>query len=93
MKTNKFPWGRVIERFSLDFEATTLEVVKYHPTNLSAGSSHGLIDEDTTLYHVKAIRQSFPSLDEAVIAWITFRRLGLNQGALVTGIARALGLP
>jgi len=75
---SKFPWGHVIDILKYDFDGNTIDVTKY-------------IDKDgNTLYHVEELHESFFNMDAMLISWIAWRRLGLNQRALVGGICRAL---
>lgn len=80
---SKFPWGKVIDRLFLDFDGDMLEIVKYHPSRLSA-------PEGTIEFHIEDLHSSFGSVQSAVIAYIAYKNLGLNQYALVEGICRAL---
>ena len=95
----KFPWGKVLDRMSYDFDGQKFEVTKFYghkfdekghsvmdPVRLNSQ----LIDESVVLYHCDEISQSAESLFGLLIAWITYKQLGLNNGALVAGIARAL---
>ena len=85
-----FAWGRVIETFVYDFDGKTVEVVKYFPNKHDNGFFVKGEFEDETAYHIDELHESASSLDYILIAWIARQRLGLNQHALVGGIARAL---
>lgn len=92
MSSQAFPWGRVLQSFSLDFDGKTLEIVKYHPWKSENCAVQVGSPDESTSYSVPEIRQSFDSFDAAVIGWLTYCHLGHNQGALATGICRALGI-
>ena len=74
----QFPWGSVIDRLKYDFDGVSLDVTKY------------VDKQGQTLYHVEELHASFYGMDSMLIAWIAYRRLGLNQHNLVGGICRAL---
>ena len=88
----KFSWGRVIQRFTYDFDGTTVEVVKYHPW-VSDGCfvQAGAPDMKVTEYHCEELHESFFSIDAFLIAWVANKNLGPNQHTLAAGICRALG--
>ena len=92
-ESKNFPWGKVIERFNLDFDGERMEVVKYR-----AWTTDGMVVEiglpilGEISYSVPLMHTSFGSMDAAVIGWITYRHLGLHQDALASGICRALGV-
>lgn len=87
----KFPWGKVLGRFDYDFDGAILEIVKYHPW-ISVGCTvkSGVANESETWYHIDTMHASFSSMDEALVNWITFKNLGMNNSALAGGICRAL---
>jgi len=96
-KIKPFSWGRVLERFSYDFDGIVMEVIKFHPHKFENGhqvikQGRAMIDEDKVEYHCDEISQSSMNLFRLVLAWITFKQLGQNQSALVVGFARALKL-
>lgn len=89
----RFPWGKVLDRFPLDFDGDTTEVIKYLPNKYE---KHTVVKgeyEDEPCYHIEAINASATSFDAIVVAWIAHRRLGLNQSALVMGLCKALDVP
>lgn len=89
----KFSWGEVITRYQLPFEDGMLEIVKFHPWKTEGVSVlTGQPDYDQIQYHIEELRESFFEFDAAVIAWITYARLGLNQHQLVSGICKALDI-
>lgn len=89
--SKSFPWGRVIDLFSYDFDGATMEVTKFHPWASAGITVHtGQPDESQTHYHCEELSASYDTLDALLIAWIANKRLGLNQHALVSGICRAL---
>lgn len=92
-KMGKFPWGKVLDYFSYDFDGTVMEVTKFHPWK-SSNCQMMTGDPDTaqTHYNCAELRASFDSLDALLICWIAHKRLGLNQHALVTGVCKALGV-
>lgn len=87
----KFPWGKVIDCFDYDFDGQKMEVIKYHPWK-----SHGHFiktgnpDMEQVLYHCETMHESCTNLFHLVIAFIARNNLGLNQQALVAGIAKSL---
>jgi hypothetical protein len=87
----RFVWGRVIERFDYDFDGQRMELVKFHPWKSERGTVRtGDPDTMVTQYHCDKMSESFWCIDDALIAWIARKNLGLNQHALVAGICRAL---
>jgi hypothetical protein len=86
----KFPWGKVIQGFVVDFDGDLMEVTKYHPWIYKNNQSTCVANSDEVSYHCEEISESSESLDQLVISWIVYRRLGLNQRPLVAGICRAL---
>lgn len=91
--TKKFTWGRVIKTLTLDFDTATLEIVKYHPRKEDGSRITDEINTDVVEYHVEEMRATFPSVEHAVIYWLAYRHLGLNQEQLAEGVCRALGIP
>jgi hypothetical protein len=87
---NKFNWGAVIEKFDLNFDGEALEIIKYHPRLVVGNTVTQAINETEINYHVEELHASYGSMFAAVIAWITFKQLGLNQYALVSGLCKAL---
>ena len=87
---SKFTWGRVVDKFELPFDGVTMEIVKYHPWEYNNCTSTGRVDEGKILYHCPQLNESAYSIQYLVIAWIAYKNLGLNEGALVRGIAKAL---
>lgn len=89
----KFPWGEVIDRFDYDFDGMQMSVVKFHPW-VRHGSTilTGNPCLDIVSYHCEELHESSDNLLKLVIAWIAFKKLGLNEGSLVAGISRALCL-
>lgn len=87
----KFAWGKVIEKFSYDFDGEKMDVVKYHPwKSRNCTVLTGDADLDRTEYHCEEIHESSSSIHRLVIAWIANKKLGLNNGSLVAGVCRAL---
>lgn len=86
----KFPWGQVIENISIPFNIGTMEVVKYHPWVYVNGRSTKNVDETKICYHYNS--RSADTLESLVLYWLVEKKLGLNNEALVSGIARAIGL-
>jgi hypothetical protein len=86
-----FSWGKVLKIFDYDIDGKPLEIVKYHPWHTEGVSVNtGNPNEAETLYHVNELHASYLSIEAAMIAWVAYKRLGLNQHALVTGVCRAL---
>ena len=91
MSSKAFPWGRVIDHLSFDFDGETLEVTKYHPWKVrECEVQTGDPNLEEISFHVQDVRQSFDNVYAAVVAWITFKHLGHNQTALASGVCRAL---
>ncbi|MEY2854607.1 MAG: hypothetical protein RL030_1739 [Pseudomonadota bacterium] len=94
-KMGKFPWGKVLDYFSYDFDGTVMEVTKYYPWKEGSDGisvKTGDPDETQVEYHCEELHAAFDTLDALLICWITQKRLGLNQQALVTGVCKALGV-
>lgn len=81
MSNQKFTWGQVIDRFTLDFDGQVMEVTKYHPPH-----------SNDILYHCEELHAAYTSMFALTIAYIAYQQLGHNQNALVSGIARALDI-
>ena len=89
----KFPWGKVLDYFTYDFDGVSMEVVKFHPWKSEDCTVRvGDVNTDETHYHCEELRASYDKLDALLICWIAQKRLGLNQHALVSGVCRALGV-
>lgn len=88
-----FPWGKSIDLVALDFDGPVIQIEKYHPWKRDV-SGQPIREANTAvvLYHVEELRESFETVEQAVIAWIAYRNLGHNQHALVAGVWRALGV-
>jgi hypothetical protein len=80
---NKFPWGKVIDRFQYDFDGDAIEVVKY------IGTFQG-VTETKPSFHIEELHASYNSVQAAIIAYFAYKNLGLNQHVLVSGVCRAL---
>ncbi len=90
---DKFTWGKVIDKFSYDFDGNLMEVVKYHPWIVKNGHvKTGNPDFNKIEYHCADIHESSSNLYYLIISWIANKNLGLNQDSLVIGIAKALGI-
>lgn len=87
---SKFPWGKIIEKFDLDFNGDVLVIVKYHPW-VNTGERNRS-DDSVVLFHCDEIHESRDNIYALVIAWMARKQLGLNQQSLVDGICRALML-
>ena len=87
----KFSWGTVVNRFDYDFDGKKMEVIKYHPWK-SEGCyvRTGDPNMEQVLYHCEALHESCENLFNLVIAFIAKDSLGLNQQALVAGVAKSL---
>ncbi len=88
----KYIWGRVISDFKIEIDGYLLEVVKYHPFQFNGSIATKEIDLSTVLYGCDEISQSADSMMQILVAWVVYKQLGMNQGALVQGIARMLKL-
>lgn len=89
---SKFPWGMVIDTWEISFDGETLEVVKYHPWEHKDCTRTNRINTSETRYYCQELHESAYSIQYLVIAWIAHKNLGLNEGSLVRGIARALNI-
>lgn len=89
----RFPWGKVLERFSYDFDGSTMDVVKFHPWKADGCIvKTGEPDTSRVHYHCEELQSSYGELDALLICWIAKKRLGINQHVLVSGVCRALGV-
>lgn len=89
----KFTWGSVIERFNFNFDGVEMNVIKYHPWIYDKnGRGTQMIDENKINYSCEEISRSDESLFALTLYWIAHKQLGLNQGALVQGICKALNI-
>lgn len=87
----KFTWGKVIEYFEYDFDGVKMTVVKYHPyTSNTVGLGRAWSSE--VLYHCEEIREGSNNLFYLIVSFMAHKKLGLNQRALVLGIAKSLEL-
>jgi hypothetical protein len=85
---SKFPWGKVIDYITLDFDGVKCEITKYHPYKDFCRSKE--IDTSKVEYHSEEMHQSTNTIYGMVIAFITYKQLGLNHHSLAGGICRAL---
>jgi len=85
--SNKFVWGKVIERFDFDFDGVICEVVKYHPKTFTP-----VVYLPESFYHCEEMSASFRSMFELLVHWLTYKQLGLNEGSLAQGLCRAINL-
>jgi len=90
---SKFSWGRVLDKFDYDFDGDVMEVTKFHPWK-SDGCTvlTGNHDEALICYHCEELSESADSLQYLLLSWISHKNLGLNQRALVCGVAKAMGI-
>lgn len=89
----KFVWGKVLDRFTYDFDGIVMEVVKFHPWKVDGCTVlSGKADEALTRYHCEELGESSDSIQYLLLSWIAHRNLGLNQRALVSGVAKAMGV-
>lgn len=89
----KFNWGRVIAVFDYDFDGSVMEVVKFHPWKRDGCTVlSGSPDDGITQYHCEELHESSDSLQYLLLSWIAYKNLGLNQRALVRGLAKAIGV-
>ncbi len=90
---NEFPWGKIIEKFDYNFEGKKVQIIKYYPwiTNKHLVKKRS-VDFEHVLYHCPLIHESFSSLYAALIGWIVYDNLGLNQYALTLGICKAMNI-
>ncbi len=89
----KFVWGKIIERFNYDFEDNSIEIIKFHPWLIDGHTLlTGKPNCKQVLYHCELLHESFNSLYAAIIGYIVYDKLGMNQYALVSGICRALNI-
>ena len=79
-----YPWGKVIETIRFNIDGHELKIVKYHPDDS--------MDLSTIAYGCDEISQSADSMMQIILAWMVYKQLGMNQGALTQGIARMLKL-
>ena len=87
----KFTWGKVIARFSYDFDGKEMELTKFHPWKVvDRRVMTGDPDPEVIEFHCEEMHESFHSVEAAVIAWIARQSLGTNQHMLVAGLCRAL---
>lgn len=92
IKSEKFPWGKVIENITLDFDGQVMEVVKYHPRKRDGYTITKEIDSTKIEFCCEEINQSGTNIFHLVLAWIAYKHIGSNQNDLVAGIIRALKL-
>lgn len=94
IKSEKFPWGKVIENITLDFDGQVMEVTKYHPRKRDGCTITKEIDTTKIEFDCEELGQSSENIFHLVLAWIAFKHTkSHNQGALVAGIIRALQIP
>ena len=90
---SKFNWGKVIDRFTYDFDGDVMEVIKFHPWQTEGNQVlTGQPDLSEIHYHCVELRESSESLQYLLIAWIANKNLGRNQYSLVAGISKALSI-
>lgn len=86
----KFTWGKEIEHFTVDFGNLKLEVTKYFPTKFDGNFAIKGQYQETPMYHSEFLNESAETVEYLIISYIARKNLGLNQHALVHGIAKAL---
>jgi hypothetical protein len=86
----KFPWGQIIEVINIPFSTENMGVVKYHPYDLSVPGNK--VNYDKVAYSCPAMGRSADTLESLVLHWFAYINLGRNEGSLVQGIERALGM-
>jgi hypothetical protein len=88
-----FPWGEVIKIFDFDFDGKHVTIIKYHPWMRNGCTLlTGNPNPEETSFSVPVMSHSFASMDEALQSWLVFSHLGHNQGALASGMCRALNI-
>ena len=98
MSYKSFTWGKIITRFSYDFDLRTCEVIKFYAHKFD-DNGHPVYDdskrvfEEIPSFHSEELSETFHSIEALLIAWITRKTLGQNQHQLVSGICRALAIP
>lgn len=91
-ESRKFSWGKVIDRFDLELDSGKTEIIKYHPWACKGTTILvGTVDTSEVEYHCEEVREGSKSLDYLILSIIAHKRLGPNQGDLVSGVFRALG--
>ncbi len=88
----KYTWGRVITVHEFAIDGHEFDIVEYHPFQFKGSISTNEVDLDKVLYGCDEISQSADSMMNILIAWMVYKQLGMNQGALVQGISRMLML-
>ncbi len=91
-KTEEFPWGRVIEQIKYNFDGDVMTVTKYHPHTGDSWTITNEIDNDLIRFHCDELNESSRCVKSLVISWFAYKSLGLNHGALASGIVRALNI-
>ena len=90
---SRFPWGQVIRQFNIDFDGEIMKVTKYHPwLTQDSNVLSGQPNMNAVEFHNAEMHESSASLDYLVLAWIAKKHLGMNQHALVSGVAKAFGV-
>lgn len=93
MSNKRFPWGKVLETFEFLIDGHELWIVKYHPWMRDGNRIKvGTPNLDLVEYNCDEISQSANSMMQILVAWMVYKQLGMNQGALTQGIARMLKL-
>lgn len=93
MRNKRFPWGKVLETFKFLIDGHELWIVKYHPWMRDVNRIKvGTPNLDLVEYNCDEISQSANSMMQILVAWMVYKQLGMNQGALTQGIARMLKL-
>lgn len=89
----RFPWGQVIRQFNIDFDGEVMAVTKYHPwLTQDSNALTGQPNMNSVEFHSAEMHQSAASIEYLVLTWIARKNLGMNQHALVNGVAKALGV-
>ena len=89
---NKYPWGKVITIFSIPIDEYALVITKYHPFQFNGSIATRTIDETKVVYSCEETCQSADTMMQLILSWIVYKQLGMNQSALVSGLARMLKL-
>lgn len=90
---NRFAWGEVLKKFEYDFDGSICRVTKYHPWERTGIFIYpGMSNKETINFHCDDLSSSFESIEVLLIAWIAYKRNGIDQRDLVLGICRDLCL-
>jgi len=86
-----FVWGQVISLIDLDLDGDSVQIIKYFPKIYADCRPTGEYESEP-MFHIEETHRSFTNIQAAIIHYLTFKNLGLNNDSLAQGVCRAIGV-